>query len=146
MNHAAERMKGLGKHVAAEAAPSSIFGSALTLAAAIDHDADYRIAVYPFLWPDEPDVAMGLAACLCYLLEQAPGCQVYRCVARIDGDDDSGEISSGDYQFAPDDWTLDGLDDNVLLNGEIARDDEGTGAAPDAGPVAAWRRRRNHRA
>ena len=124
MLNAAQRMKALGKRSSVEAAPASIFGSALTLAAAIDQDEAFRIALYPIVADHSPDAAMGLAACLGYLLDQQPSCRVYRCFARIDEDDDSGEISSDDYQFSPDDWLLEGLDDNVLLSGDLSSSGE----------------------
>ena len=125
MLDAAQRMKALGKQSEAEAAPASIFGSALTLAASINHDDAFRIALYPITADGQPDAAMGLAACLGYLLDQQPSCRVYRCFARIDEDDSSAEIKSDDYQFAPDDWLLEGLDDNILLFGALA-DEAGT--------------------
>ena len=122
MLNAADRMKSLGQQPSDAAAPTSIFGSAAGLAQAIQTDAQYRISVYPILCPELPEVAMGLAACLCYLLEQYNDTQVFRCFARIDESDEDSEISSSDYQFQVADWEMDGLADNVILNGTLSRD------------------------
>ncbi len=137
MLHAAERMRSLGVRAADSGAPSSIFGSAGSLAQSIQTDDRYRISIYPFISP-EPELAMGLASCLAYLLEQYDGARVYRCFAKIEAEDDSGEISRDDYQFTVDQWALDGLADNVQIHGSL------TGSAGDltleitldAGPVS----------
>jgi tetratricopeptide (TPR) repeat protein len=115
-------MKSLGQQPSDAAAPTSIFGSAAGLAQAIQTDAQYRISVYPILCPEFPEVAMGLASCLCYLLEQYNDTHVYRCFARIDEADEDREISRSDYQFAVADWELDGLADNVVLDGTLLHD------------------------
>lgn len=125
MLNAAERMRSLGESPRESGAPASIFGSALGLAQSIQTDAQFRIGVYPFLSAESPEVAMGLAACLCYLLEQYQDTRVYRCFAKIDGGDDSGEISRADYQFSLADWAFDGLADNVLLDGLLLKSAEG---------------------
>ena len=39
---------------------------------------------------------MGIASCLCYMLEQCPGIKVYRCFAKIEAEDDDSDISSED--------------------------------------------------
>lgn len=119
MNIAAERMKQLGLRRQEAGAPSSIFGSAVGLAQSIQSDARLRISLYPILCAAMPEVAMGLAACLAYLLEQNADTRVYRCFARIDENSDSSEITADDYQFTPDDWELAGLADNVQLWGRL---------------------------
>lgn len=119
MNSAAERMRRLGSRQQDVGAPSSIFGSAAGLAQSIHSDQRLRIALYPIICAAMPEVAMGLAACLAYLLEQYPDTRVYRCFARIDEHSDSSEITSADYQFTPDDWELAGLADNVQLWGRL---------------------------
>lgn len=119
MNIAAERMKRLGKRQQEVGAPSSIFGSAAGLAQSIQSGERLRIGLYPIVCADMPEVAMGLAACLAYLLEQYPDTRIYRCFARIDANSDSSEISADDYQFTPDDWELAGLADNVQLWGRL---------------------------
>ncbi len=129
MIQAADRMKALGRQSSdTGGSPSSIFGSAAGLAQTIQRDERFRISVYPLLCAAAPEMAMGIAACLCYLLEQYPDTRVYRCFAKIDdatsdSDDESGEISAEDYQFQPSDWELEGLADNVLLFGELAVDE-----------------------
>ena len=117
MLNAADRMKSLGQEQGDSGTPTSIFGSAAGLAQSIQTDKRFRISVYPFLSGEAPDVAMGLAACLCYLLEQYPDTRVYRCFAKIDPADDSAEISVSDYQFTVADWELEGLANNVILDG-----------------------------
>jgi tetratricopeptide (TPR) repeat protein len=119
MLNAADRMKSLGQPPDDPSAPASIFGSAAGLAQSIHTDERFRISVYPILCEEMPDVAMGLASCLCYLLEQYPEMRVYRCFARIDPADDSAEITASDYQFTVADWELEGLADNVILDGAL---------------------------
>ncbi|MXV92581.1 MAG: hypothetical protein F4Z94_03900, partial [Chloroflexi bacterium] len=119
MNIAAERMKLLGVRQQGSGAPASIFGSATGLAQSIQSDERLRISLYPLLCAAMPEVAMGLAACLAYLLEQYADTRVYRCFARIDDGSDSSEITTADYQFSPDDWELAGLADNVQLWGRL---------------------------
>ncbi|MYE27247.1 MAG: hypothetical protein F4X87_08530, partial [Chloroflexi bacterium] len=70
MLNAAEKMKTLGRQPSDTGAPTSIFGSAAGLAQTIQTDEQYRIGMYPILCQEMPEVAMGLASCLCYLLEQ----------------------------------------------------------------------------
>ncbi len=122
MLNVAERMKSLGREVRTSGAPSSIFGSAASLAQSIETDERFRISVYPIISVDEPEIAMGLASCLAYLLEQYPSTRVYRCFARIDPDDDSAEITAEDYQFQISDWELEGLADNILFSGTLKGD------------------------
>ncbi len=117
MLNAAERMKSLGQQPSDSGAPASIFGSAAGLAQAIQADEQYRISMYPIVCSELPEVAMGLASCLCYLLEQYQDARVYRCFARIDSADENADITASDYQFSAAEWTLDGLADNVILDG-----------------------------
>ena len=119
MLNAADRMKSLGQQPSNSGAPTSIFGSAGGLAQSIQADERFRIGVYPISCAETPEAAMGLASCLCYLLEQYQDTRVYRCFARIDSADADGEISASDYQFSATDWTLDGLADNVILEGAL---------------------------
>ena len=99
MIDAADRMRALGKQLQGEGAPSSIFGSAAGLAQSIESEEQFRISVYPFICPEKPETATGLAACLGYLLEQYRSTKVYRCFAKIDLNDGSNEIGPSDYQF-----------------------------------------------
>lgn len=122
MLNAAEKMKSLGRQPSDTGAPTSIFGSAAGLAQAIQTDEQYRIGMYPILCQEMPEVAMGLASCLCLLLEQYDDTRVYRCFARIGEEDDNSEIRSSDYQFTVTDWEMDGLADNVILDGTLRRD------------------------
>ena len=119
MLNAADRMKSLGQQPSDSGAPTSIFGSAAGLSHAIQSDERFRIGVYPILCADMPEAAMGLASCLCYLLEQYQDTRVYRCFAKIDSADENAEIAASDYQFSASDWTFDGLADNVILEGAL---------------------------
>ena len=122
MLNAAEKMKSLGRQPSDTGAPTSIFGSAAGLAQAIQTDEQYRIGMYPILCQEMPEVAMGLASCLGYLLEQYDDTRVYRCFARIGEADENTEITTSDYQFTVADWEMDGLADNVTLDGTLRRD------------------------
>ncbi len=119
MQDAAERMRALGQQPTDAGAPTSIFGSAAGLAQTIQSDEKYRLSIYPFICAESPEFALGVAACLGYLLEQYQDMRVYRCFAKIDGAGDNAEISASDYQFSAADWTLDGLADNVIVQGEL---------------------------
>lgn len=119
MLNAAEKMKSLGRQSSDTGTPTSIFGSALGLAQAIQTDEQYRIGIYPIICKEMPEVALGLASCLGYLLEQYDDTRVYRCFARIDEADDNSEITASDYQFTVADWEMDGLADNVILDGTL---------------------------
>ncbi len=121
MLNAAGKMKSLGRQPSNTGAPTSIFGSALGLAEAVQTDEQYRIGIYPILCQEMPEVALGLASCLGYLLEQYDDTRVYRCFARIDEANDNSEITASDYQFTVADWEMDGLADNVILDGALRR-------------------------
>ncbi len=122
MQETAERMRALGLAPTDGGAPASIFGSAGSLAQSVQRDERFRIAVYPVISQDAPEIAMGLAACLCYLLEQHADARVYRCFLRVDAADDSGELRSDDFQFTPEDFEYEGLADNALLCGALERE------------------------
>ncbi len=124
MLNASEKMKSIGKQVRQAAPSSSLFGSGAELAQSVAAQERFRISVYPLVCAAMPESAMGIAACLSYLLEQYGGIKVYRCFAKIDDDDDS-EITPSDYQFTMDDWEFEGLDDNVALSGELEQRDDG---------------------
>lgn len=119
MIDAVERMKSVGKREQDGGAPTSIFGSAAGLAQSIETEEQFRISVYPIVSAHSPDVAMGLASCLAYLLEQYGDTKAYRCFARFDVDDERDEISISDYQFDIADWELTGLADNVVVYGQL---------------------------
>ena len=123
MIDAAERMKALGKRPQNSGAPSAIFGSAASLSQSVDQDDRYRIGFYPIISDEDPEAAMGLASCLCYLLEQHRDTRVYRCFAKIDENDGGAEINRSDYQFDIDEWELEGLADNIQASGTLERHD-----------------------
>lgn len=117
--NAAQRMRQLGRRQSSGGAPSSIFGSAAGMAQSIETEDRLRVGVYPFVCQEMPEVAMGLASCFAYLLEQYPSTRAHRVFARMDNDGDSDEIAPQDYQFSPADWSMAGLADNVQMWGEL---------------------------
>ena len=117
--NAAQRMRQLGRRQSSGGAPSSIFGSAAGMAQSIETEDRLRVSVYPFVCQEMPEVAMGLASCFAYLLEQYPSTRAHRVFARMDNDGDSDEIAPQDYQFSPADWSMAGLADNVQMWGEL---------------------------
>ena len=121
----AERMKALGRQAQSEGAPSSIFGAAAGLAQSIESEEPYRVGFYPIICREAPELAMGLASCLCYLLEQYRDARVYRCFARIDEADGGDEITTSDFQFPSSDWELEGLADNIQVFGALKLDSSG---------------------
>ncbi len=119
MIDAVERMKAAGRPEADAGASASIFGSAAGLAQSIETEEYFRISIYPILCAQSPVIAMGIASCLAYLIEQYRDTRVYRCLARIDSGDENSEISDSDFQFEIADWELTGLADNVVLCGQL---------------------------
>lgn len=125
MLNAAEKMKSIGEQVRVAAPSSSLFGSGAELAQSVVTGERFRISVYPLVCAAMPEKAMGIAACLSYLLEQYGDIKVYRCFAKIGDDDDDSEIAPADYQFTMTDWEFEGLDDNIALSGELEPRDVG---------------------
>ena len=125
MLNAAEKMKSIGEQVRGAAPSSSLFGSGAELAQSVVTGERFRISVYPLVCAAMPEKAMGIAACLSYLLEQYGDIKVYRCFAKIGDDDDDSEIAPDDYQFTMTDWEFEGLDDNIALSGELEPRDVG---------------------
>jgi len=120
MNQVAERFKSIGQKAKASNTSSSIFGVS-NLANAMER-GNTVISFYPIINEGKPNVAMGVASCLAYLLEQYNYVKVYRVFARTDNDEDD-EIQTNDYQFKIDDWEFEGLGDNVTLDGELILQD-----------------------
>lgn len=118
MKNIAEKFKAIGKATKSNNSASAIFGSASNMAQSIESKIAYRVGFYPILSNENPELAMGIASCLCYLLEQYADIDVYRVFAKIeaDGDDD---IDISDSQFSIDDWEFDGLEDNVVISGSM---------------------------
>jgi hypothetical protein len=121
MKNIAEKFKAIGKIAKQTNNSSSIFGSANNLAQSIEAKITFRIAFYPIINDENPEIAMGISSCLCYLLEQYVDVEVYRVFAKIEKSD-SEEIDIKDSQFLIDDWEFDGLGDNVLISGNIEQD------------------------
>ena len=122
MRSVAKKISSIGKSTQNVNSSSSIFGSAGSLSQSIQSTTSYRIGFYPFVSKEQPEMSMGIASCLCYLLEQYQHLEVYRVFAKIELDDDD-EISIEDSQFTPDDWEFDGLDNNITISGYIDHND-----------------------
>lgn len=125
MSNIAQRLMAIGHTPNSADVASSIFGSASSLADSINQITWYRIALYPFISEQSPEIAMGIAACLAYFLEQYSGISIYRVFAKIDENDSSEDIDISDSQFRVDDWELEGLDDNIALWGLFSSADDG---------------------
>ena len=65
----------------------------------------------------------SLASVTC--LNNIPAPKSIAAWQRISPDDDSGEITSEDYQFSIADWELEGLTDNIVLSGSLYSDADG---------------------
>ena len=118
MKNIAEKFKSIGKVAKQANNSSSIFGYTSNLADSIDGKVTFRIGFYPIIDNKNPELAMGISACLCYLLEQYANFEVYRVFAKIETGG-SEDIDIKDSQFLIKDWEFDGLDDNVRLSGYL---------------------------
>lgn len=115
----AEKFKSLDKMPQMNSAGSSIFGAS-NLSQNLSQKQSINLSMYPIIDTQNPDIAMGIASCLCYLIEQNEPLKVYRVFAKFDDDETSNdEITSNDYQFRADDWEFEGLDDNLVVQGSI---------------------------
>ncbi|MCB9454860.1 MAG: tetratricopeptide repeat protein [Anaerolineaceae bacterium] len=100
---------------------TAIFGSASSLADAIDAGGPrLRIGLWPVRSTTAPQVAMGLAGLLGFLLEDwSSDLRVYRLFASLDGDPADYAWLPEKSQFDVDDWGLDDLDENVAIWGTL---------------------------
>lgn len=100
---------------------TAIFGSASNLAEAIDTGGPrLRIGLWPVRSGTRPQVAMGLAGLLGFLLEDwSSDLRVYRLFASLDGEPADYAWLPEKSQFEVDDWGLDDLDENVAMWGTL---------------------------
>lgn len=99
--------------------PTAIFGTASRLSQAITTGPQYRIGMWPCISPSDPHVAMGIFTALCFLIEQGWKARVYRIFSRLEDKLPSAEWGMSSSQFTPDDWEIDGLDENVAIWGTL---------------------------
>lgn len=114
----AEKFRSIGKMPTGSGRSSSIFGAAGTLSQTIASITKARIGFYPIIGAEEPEIAMGIASCLCYLLDQYRDVEVYRVFAKIESNNDD-EITIDDSQFDTTHWEFEGLNENVTIAGRI---------------------------
>lgn len=83
-----------------------------------------RIGMWPVKSDTHPEVAMGLAAFLAFLLERWRSIHVYRLFFRADAQSlmESYQWSIADSQYDIDDWQLDNLDENIAIWGKLKHD------------------------
>lgn len=102
--------------------PTAIFGTAATLSRNLDTRRRIRIGMWPFIYADNPAMALGIAAVLGFLLERRQDIRVYRLFARVEGDPAQHAWSFADSQFDVDDWQIEQLDENGALWGRLERE------------------------
>jgi len=117
----AEKFKSIGQETVKSSSRSSSLMGDTNLISQVDVKQN-RIGFYPILSEQYPEIAMGIASCLAYLIEQYGDLRVYRIFAQIDANDEDTELSSNDYQFSMNDWEFTGLDDNIILAGSLKQD------------------------
>ncbi len=83
-----------------------------------------KIGLWPIKSDTHPEVAMGLAVLLAFLLERWRSIHVYRLFFRADAQSltESYQWSITDSQFDVDDWQLDNLDENIAIWGRLKHD------------------------
>ncbi len=113
-----------GRQSSSGSVPTAIFGTAGTLSRNLDTRRRVRIGMWPFIYADNPAMALGIATVLAFLLERRQDIRVYRLFARVEGDPASHQWSFADSQFDVDDWQLEQLDENAAMWGQIEQDGE----------------------
>lgn len=120
----AEKFKAVGQDLKRSQSASSIFGAASNLSSTISNQSGIRVGFYPIIDRENPEFAMGIASCLCYLLEQYPTVRLYRIFAKIDNNE-SDEVDISDSQFMSEEWEFEGLDYNIVISGSLIRNESG---------------------
>lgn len=104
--------------------PAAILGSAVSLPSAIVSTKPYRIGLWPCVSEEDPKLAMGLFATLAHLLEHWQDTVVYRLFVRLEGNSDEFQWSMQQSQFGIDDWTVDALDENIAIWGQLTKPED----------------------
>lgn len=100
---------------------SAIFGSVSELPSAISNIAPYRIGLWSCISDEEPIVAMGLWVALAHYLERWQDIVVYRLFAQLEGEPEAFKWSIDKSQFTVDDWSVDQLDENIAIWGDLSQ-------------------------
>lgn len=85
---------------------------------------NYRIGLWPCVSAEKPEFAMGLWVLLAHYLERWHGIRVYRLFAKLEGEPEEFEWSIEQSQFEIDDWTVEGLDENIAVWGTLDKADD----------------------
>jgi len=83
-----------------------------------------RIGFWPIVSSSAAETAMGIATVLALLIEHWQEVRVYRLFVRIEGDSTDYSWSIDRSQFGVDDWSLEGLDENIAIWGLLDRGDD----------------------
>ncbi|MBC7809538.1 MAG: tetratricopeptide repeat protein [Burkholderiales bacterium] len=83
-----------------------------------------RIGLWPIVSDSDPEIALGIASVLGFLLERWQDIRVYRLFADVDGEPEDYEWSLPDSQFSVDDWQLEELDENVAMWGTLSHSEQ----------------------
>ncbi len=121
MRDLADKLMGRRRNNSGGNLETAIFGSASSLAEAIDTGGPrLRIGLWPVCSSTRPQVAMGLAGLLGFLLEDwSSDLRVYRLFASLEGEPADYAWLPEKSQFEVDDWGLDDLDENVAIWGTL---------------------------
>lgn len=126
MRELAQKLMSLQIRPASESAqlPTAIFGSAELMTRYLELNRPrLRVGVCPLRSEAAPEVAMGIAAVLAYLLENWEDVRVYRLFARLESPHSADSVwTMAQSQFTIDDWQMEGLDENAALWGTLARE------------------------
>src|SRR5690606_34517304 len=113
MGNLAERLMSPGQG-ARPNIPTAIFGTAGTVRHSLQEQiAPVRMGLWPVRSVDKPEIAMGIAVLLGYLIARYRGVRVYHIMAQVDGEPETYSWTLAHSQFDVDDWQLEDLDDNV---------------------------------
>lgn len=111
-----------------EAQPTAIFGDAGQLMQHLDLDRPaIRIGLWPIISTADPELAMGVAAVLAYLLEGWRDVRVYRLFVKLEDQSKQFDWTMQHSQFGVDDWQIDELDENVAVWGALHQTENGWG-------------------
>ncbi len=104
--------------------PTAIFGTANTLAQSIDANRpNIRIGLYPCIYSDNPEAAMGLMTLLGLLLDNWQDVLAYRIFAQVDDDISKYKWTPAHSQFNAEMWTIKGLDYNAVVISDLSREE-----------------------
>lgn len=119
MNQLAQRLMTLHDRPTANAAPlAAMLGGSSALPMSVTRTA-FRVGLWPIVWPEKAEEALGVASVLAHLLERWQEIRVYRLLARIPEEIGTYTWQISDSAFTPDDWQLEPLDENIALWGHV---------------------------